>query len=58
MLVQLRPSSETFSIPYTPIKRSGRGCPLLRAPHYSRSASKKGTWPLLPFLDKKKKRRL
>ena len=35
-----------------PLKRSGRGCPLLRASSehvfIARSASKKGTWPLLP----------
>jgi hypothetical protein len=53
MLIQLQPPSEAFQNFLYPFNRSGRGCPLLRASSehvfIARSASKKGTWPLLPF---------
>ncbi|MEY4705370.1 MAG: hypothetical protein RL042_1575 [Nitrospirota bacterium] len=52
MPVQLRPSSEALPIPYTPLKEWPRlpfTARIERAHSYrARSASKKGTWPLLP----------
>jgi hypothetical protein len=62
MLVQLRPSSEDFSVPYTPLKGVAEAalyCAhrastfLLRALRARRAHGRS-----FPFLDKKKKRRL